>query len=328
MFIPTDLSKELIFLSNKKKNQCKNKKYNIDTKMSESKILRKLESPTFIFISFIIIFFIVILPFLFLDFSEDDIVYSKNNKSYTVSQIDINEYLYGIGKTKPEYIVAKYNKSYDDVTIFNNNKKSDGIVGINIDSSPSQIFKHPFEKHKDTLKYVDINEGIISLSSDSVENGLFNDCQSLIEIKLPNTLKEIGDGTFNNCSALQDIKLPNSIEKIGNLAFDNCENLSNINLSSKLKEMGIYCFRGCINLSEIRIPSSLNEISGGAFEECTNLTTVFIPKEIKRIREFAFCAIGEDAIIYCETEEVKQLFRLNYNYDGSTNIVVDKTKFN
>ena len=303
-------------------------KCNTECNINKSKILSKLENPILIFIFFFIIFIVIALPFFFLNFPEENIAHSQNDKAYTVSQIDINEFLYGIGKTKSEYVIMKYNKDYSNAIIFNNGKKSDGIVGINNNSSPSQIVEHPLENHKNTIKCIVINEGIISLSSDDINDGLFNNCKLLTNVKLPNTIREIGDGTFNDCIALQNIKLPNNIEKIGNLAFNNCTNLNDIKLPSKLKEIGTYCFSGCNQISEIRIPSSLNLIGGGAFEECTNLTTVFIPKEVKEIREFAFCAIGENAIIYCETEGVKQLLQMNYNYDGSTTVIIDKTKFN
>ena len=54
----------------------------------------------------------------------------------------------------------------------------------------------------------------------------------LTTVKLPNSLKTIGDYAFDECKYLQEVTLGENITYIGNEAFDNCNSLTKIQIFS------------------------------------------------------------------------------------------------
>ncbi|MBO7341330.1 MAG: leucine-rich repeat domain-containing protein, partial [Clostridia bacterium] len=54
----------------------------------------------------------------------------------------------------------------------------------------------------------------------------FENCSSLTEITIPNSVTSIGNGAFENCSSLTAITIPNSVTSIGEYAFFYCYNLT------------------------------------------------------------------------------------------------------
>ena len=67
------------------------------------------------------------------------------------------------------------------------------------------------------------------------DNG-FNECNSVDEIILPDTLKTIGEEAFGNCRNLPVILIPDSVESIGDRAFEGCEILTILFQSNEVPE--------------------------------------------------------------------------------------------
>lgn len=95
------------------------------------------------------------------------------------------------------------------------------------------------------LRTVTIEDGIEALGDYSFAN-----CQSLIDIKLPNTLKNIPYCSFLRCLSLYQIELPESLTEIGYMAFSE-SGLVSINLPSSLQTIGENAFYYCDKLYEI-----------------------------------------------------------------------------
>ena len=78
----------------------------------------------------------------------------------------------------------------------------------------------------------------------SIEEGVFDGCDALHNIKFKEGLEEIGDDAFFGCwnlGRIKPVQLPSSLKKIGNRAFGNCFNL-HIDLNEGLREIGDYAF--------------------------------------------------------------------------------------
>ena len=122
---------------------------------------------------------------------------------------------------------------------------------------------------------------------------LFKNCTALTEIKLPDTLLEIGNYSFKGCENLVNIIIPSSVTSIERGAFNDCSSLSYITLPPKLKKIGSWCFADCVNLNEILIPSSVNTIGDYAFCNCFVLSSVKFETGSKLynlgIRCFEYC---------------------------------------
>ncbi len=99
----------------------------------------------------------------------------------------------------------------------------------------------------------------------------------LTELTIPNTLDEIHAFTFENWYWLETIKIPNTVKVIGDDAFMNCENLQKIEFEQKsnLTAIKTWAFHSCKSLSAILLPSTVRSIEHNAFENCANLKIYF-----------------------------------------------------
>ena len=141
------------------------------------------------------------------------------------------------------------------------------------------------------IKKITIQEGIERIEDGLLENyegtffgiggDLINkkaDPSKTLEVKLPNSLKYIGDVAFM-ASALREINIPERVEIIGEFTFHVASNLTKVNFETVLDEHGDKV-------------SALRTIDVGAFWRC-NLTykhenPLFIPANVTTIEEPAF----------------------------------------
>ena len=78
--------------------------------------------------------------------------------------------------------------------------------------------------------------------------GHFNVIQSIEKIDLSqcDKLEKIEKETFENCETLKEVKLPESITAIEDYAFYGCDSLKEINIPNKVSTIGEDAFYGCI----------------------------------------------------------------------------------
>lgn len=96
----------------------------------------------------------------------------------------------------------------------------------------------------------------------------FEDCNSLIEIKLPETIKTIGSGAFSGCTSLSRINIPQNVYSIGGGAFMDCYNIKELKLPDGIKTIGNMTFYNCYSLETINIPKDVTLIDNLAFYIC------------------------------------------------------------
>ena len=105
--------------------------------------------------------------------------------------------------------------------------------------------------------------------------GVFNFCQRLTNITIPDSVTSIDGSTFYNCSSLTSITIPDSVTSIGDSAFSWCESLTSVVIPDSVTSIGGGAFYNCTSLTSIVIPDSVTSIGGGAFEYCSSLTDVY-----------------------------------------------------
>lgn len=59
----------------------------------------------------------------------------------------------------------------------------------------------------------------------------------------------IGDGAFEECKSLREVSIPDSVASIGDYAFWNCQSLNQITVWSNVTSIGYSAFDGCKNLT-------------------------------------------------------------------------------
>ena len=181
------------------------------------------------------------------------------------------------------------------------------------------------------LSYLDLSD--CSIQGNSLPESAFNECYTLQEIILPNSLSTIGVKAFRNCYGLYKAGLPQNLSRIGNFAFTACRYLGDVCLPStvsyigsnpfrydkmdrfemdannanykienhalltkdgkKLLAMPVKCFGNYV------IPEGVETIGMQAFLKDCMMTSVVLPASLKSIQTMAFVECYSLKNVYC-----------------------------
>lgn len=180
------------------------------------------------------------------------------------------------------YNVLSFDNHTCEVAEGPNNIKYKGIIAI-----PSTVvFKDITFSVVGIGKYAFSNSRISGIKLPSsikrIGNMAFEDCILLTSISLPDSLEEIGNSCFARCSTLQRISFPMSLKKIGNSILAGCTMLQNVAIPEGVQNLN-GAFSGCTNLRMITLPQSLKETGIAAFHECHAIQNVSLPINVRTI---------------------------------------------
>ena len=149
---------------------------------------------------------------------------------------------------------------------------------------------------KKTIIHMDNVPSVLSFDNtiENIGNFAFanNDGENEIEsVTIPASLKKIGAYAFANAESLNDIKLPDTIIELGEGSFEGCF-LENVTLSANLKEISERCFK-FNEFEHIEIPSSVASIGDAAFHGCGFLEKTTLHEGLKSIGYDAFECLTE-----------------------------------
>ena len=127
-----------------------------------------------------------------------------------------------------------------------------------------------------------------------IEYSAFNNCTALTDVKLPATLKSIGNGAFMGCARLDNITVPESVTEIGYRALYNTGYYNNdknwvggaLYAGLHLIKVNNAYFTGSI--TEFAVKAGTLTVSDRAFENCTGMSKVTLPVSVKTIGTDAF----------------------------------------
>lgn len=122
-------------------------------------------------------------------------------------------------------------------------------------------------------------------------------------------LKEIPDGLFENCERLQIIDIPEEVEIIGSSVFDSCTNLRKITFPSTLKSLQSTTYK-CKNIEELDLSKVhlLEEIPEYFVAENCKIETLVIPVGVKIVGdEFASSKSIREVYVPYTVEEIGTL---------------------
>lgn len=159
---------------------------------------------------------------------------------------------------------------------FNNS----GLTHIEIPDSVISIGTSAF--YCTPLQSVKIGSGVKTL-----ESMTFSGCASLETIDLGSVIT-IGIQVFQNCNSLKELTLPNSVTQIDARAFMLCENLETIVFGDNLESIGEYAFNGCTSLKTLSLTKNIKVLGECAFIRCTGLESVTIGVNVAEIGSRAF----------------------------------------
>lgn len=116
---------------------------------------------------------------------------------------------------------------------------------------------------------------------------LFLRQENLKEVVLPDSVVSLEKGVFNS-SGVQKVVLSTSMTEIPAITFAHCDHLKEVVIPDSITEIGVTAFWGCKSLESITLPKSLKKIGRDAFWECSSLKSIEIPEGVTRIEATTF----------------------------------------
>jgi hypothetical protein len=158
-----------------------------------------------------------------------------------------------------------------------------GLVTVTISSGNTTTGGNIFS-YCTNIKNIIIPEGTTTIKN----NAFSSNFGSVTSIKIPASVKSIGDQAFSGCSGIVSISIPDSVSSIGAYAFSGCSGLKSVTIPNAVTNLGNYSFQNCSNLSSITLPTALSSINDGVFSGCTKLPTVSFPNSLVSLGKSAF----------------------------------------
>jgi hypothetical protein len=156
----------------------------------------------------------------------------------------------------------------------------------------------------DNLHFLDLTDANIVANNyeyytgyhteDNVIGGFsFYGLTKLLSVKLPKSIKRIGDRGFCGCSNLSEVEFQKGLESIGDYAFEDCSSLKSLDFKEGLKSIGSSAFEECSSLKTVNLKEGLETIGRRAFYHSSSssgnkLEEIIIPYGVTSIGSYAF----------------------------------------
>ena len=172
------------------------------------------------------------------------------------------------GITIPEGVTSIGNSAFSGCSYLSSVTIAEGVTSI----GDSAFY------NCSSLTSITIPASVTTFANGSSTTGVFRSCTGLTSITFASgsQLTTIGDYMFNGCNRLTGITIPNSVKTIGSYAFIGCTRLTSVTFASdsQLTTIGGYVFENCTGLASVTIPNSVTSIGSSAFNGCTGLTGI------------------------------------------------------
>lgn len=110
---------------------------------------------------------------------------------------------------------------------------------------------------------------------DALTDNVFYGFESLTRVKIPSTVRSIGEFAFAYCYGLTEVTLPESVDTLGVGVFYNCKSLAEVKINGPVESLEKWVFSTCKSLKRIYLPASICLIGKEAFKDCTALTDIY-----------------------------------------------------
>ena len=121
-----------------------------------------------------------------------------------------------------------------------------------------------------------------------ISDGAFSFAEGLTSVKLPSSLKTIGNSAFEGCLAIESISIPDSVTSIGTNAFASCAELKDVTIGKGIDKISNGMFEGCSSLVDVVLPENIKTIGDYAFSCCDSIETIVLYPNITSIGSYAF----------------------------------------
>lgn len=112
--------------------------------------------------------------------------------------------------------------------------------------------------------------------------------KSRSSVRIPDSVKTVGDSAFEDCKNLVSVYIPDSVTEIGNSAFKNCSSLKDLVIGGGVKKLDRSMFQGCKEIENLSLSEGIEEIGSCTFADMRNLLYAEIPESATAVGERAF----------------------------------------
>lgn len=109
---------------------------------------------------------------------------------------------------------------------------------------------------KYTLKDSTLLGAVLQQSEVQSYGAIFNQCISVSEVIIPDSVTYIGVSTFLFCLGLTSVTIGNSVTSIGQGAFLGCSNLTSVTIGNSVQTIGQCAFNNCTSLTSITLQAT------------------------------------------------------------------------
>ncbi len=133
----------------------------------------------------------------------------------------------------------------------------------------------------------------------SISSNCFDNCKSLSEIEISNTITSIGQFAFRGCASLESVNIPESVSSVESYSFAECSALETVVFDGAATQIGESAFSNCTSLTHVKLPNDLTSVSDHMFNGCSSLEAVIIPTGVTEINEYAFanCKLLKNVVL-------------------------------
>ncbi len=142
---------------------------------------------------------------------------------------------------------------------------------------------------------VSVPQYIHSLPVKSIESLAFCDTD-VKSLEVSEGIETLKSEAFVFARDLETVKLPSTVKFMGEGLFRGCENLKTVTFGNSSACLGSFMFYGCTALEEVILPENAAEISDGLFAYCISLRGVGLPEKTESIGDYSFYSSGLEEI--------------------------------
>lgn len=132
----------------------------------------------------------------------------------------------------------------------------------------------------ETVEYGGKTYQVVAIANNSYYGVFYNTHDNIKHIKLPKSLKILGDQALYNCANLQEINLPESVDSIGEHAMYNCKSLKSLTIPAKVTGIGNYAFANNDSLTVLYVEAPIPPRFSGSspFYYTNNILPIYVPE--------------------------------------------------